>query len=37
MRIRKNILVKGFVQGGSYPMQTKKIAITLGQRVGKKS
>jgi acylphosphatase len=30
MPIRKNILVKGFVQGVSYRKQTKRIAINLG-------
>lgn len=30
MPIRKNILVKGFVQGVSYRKQTKRIAVNLG-------
>ncbi len=30
MLIRKNILVKGFVQGVSYRKQTKRIATNLG-------
>lgn len=30
MRIRKNILVKGFVQGGAYLTQSKRIAVNLG-------
>lgn len=30
MRIRKNILVTGFVQGVSYRKQTRRIAVDLG-------
>jgi len=30
MPVRKNILVKGFVQGVSYRKQTKRIAVNLG-------
>lgn len=30
MRISKNILVKGFVQGVSYRKHTSRIAVTLG-------
>jgi acylphosphatase len=30
MSIRKNILVKGFVQGGSYRKQTRRVAANLG-------
>lgn len=30
MRIRKNILISGFVQGVSYRKQTRRIAVNLG-------
>ena len=30
MAIRKNILIKGFVQGGSYRKQTRRVAASLG-------